>query len=379
MKKKLKIIILISVLLSTVGLIYYFNLSNRHKAIVKTRALHFFNIINSNWEKTTNKDTIKLSSPSLLIDNVYKSMEGPKTIQTFSLNEDQEQLLWMTGFSIQAKDLKRDSLISNDFICHMNIDYIEQEHHGRWNMLDRINRQYPRLISLSHGIERIDFPKGYGYPFFSNEKFNMATQSLNHNIKDSTFLINHEIFIKYNHEKNIKPLQPKNIFMMLPFDINNPDKKLKDISNSCIPLETKNHTYFNDNGQAFSGHWKIDSGKQFFKCKVTDQLNIKDTVTLHQITPHLHPFAEKLVLKDITTNTDIYTCNVINHKDRIGLAQTLGFSSEKGITMYPDHEYEINLVTNNTSGKTQDMMASMFLFLYDKEMHTKITKYYNAN
>ena len=54
------------------------------------------------------------------------------------------------------------------------------------------------------------------------------------------------------------------------------------------------------------------------------------------------------------------------------------FSSEEGIMLYPNHQYELDLTTNNTTKVNQDMMASMFVFLYDKEMAEKI-KLYNLN
>lgn len=380
LKKWHKITVFSLVIITTIGLIYYFNLSNRHKAIVKTRALHFFKIIDSEWSKSVTADHLKLQSPSLLIDGIYKSMEGPNALQNFYLDKSKQDLLWMTGFKVEAKDSKTNNSRSNDFVCHMNIDYIEQEHHGRWNMLDRINSQYPRVISLSHGVESVNFPEGYGFPFFSDEQFFIITQALNHNINDSIFQIKHNISIVYSEHKDIKPLQPKTIFMMLPFDINDPfNSEGKIMENSCIPMETKNHTYFDKNGQALSGHWKIFKGEQTFSYNATEQLAIKDTMRLHQITPHLHPFAKQFILKDLTSGEVIYNCEVINHENKIGLTKTPEFSSKEGVLMYPNHEYELTLVTNNTTNAPQDMMASMFLFFYDEEMDLKINNYYDAH
>ena len=380
LKKWHKITLLILFSFATIGLIYYFNLSNRHKAIVKTRALHALNIIDSNWDKTVTENELKLESPSLLIDGIYKSMEGPKATQFFYLDYSKQDLMWMTGFEVKAKGAKNDTSISNDFICHMNIDYIEQEHHGRWNLLHRINRQYPRAISLSHGVESVMFPKGYGFPFFSDEQFFITTQSLNHNIEDAFFQVKHDVEINYSKDKTIKPLYPKTIFMMLPFNFENlDDLKNKTLENSCIPVETKNHTYFNKNGQALSGHWKLFQGEQKITNNATEQLAIKDTMRLQQITPHLHPLAKNFILKDVTANKVIYNCEVINHDSKIGLTKTPTLSSEEGILIYPTHDYELTLITNNTTDDIQDMMASMFLFFYDEEMDQKVKAYYNAN
>ncbi|WP_282136623.1 hypothetical protein [Seonamhaeicola maritimus] len=256
-----KISLIFLIFISSIGLIYYFNLSNRHKAIVKTRALHFLNIIDSKWEKTLSNEQLKFESPSLLIDGIYKSMEGPKAMNYFNLDKTNNPLFYMTGFKVKAKHTKSGLPLSNDFICHMNIDYIEQEHHGRWNLLNRINTQYPRLISISHGIESVNFPNGFGIPFFGNETFFMTTQSLNHNVKDSIFQIKHDISINYNNNETNKPLMPKTIFMMLPFDIYNPGVINESFDNSCIPVETKNHTYINEKGQAMSGHWTLFKGE----------------------------------------------------------------------------------------------------------------------
>ena len=43
--------------------------------------------------------------------------------------------------------------------------------------------------------------------------------------------------------------------------------------------------------------------------------------------------------------------------------------------LYPDHDYELVLTVNNTTKENQDMMASMFVFLYDKEMDKKLKSY----
>jgi len=380
LKKWYKIIFILFCLLLTLGIIYYSNLSNRHQAIVKTYILHSLNIIDSEWTKGASSQNIQLTSPTFRIDNIYKSMEGPKASTYYTLDTQKDDLNWMTAFHIKATEPNTNKQLTNDLVCHFNIDYQDQEHHGRWNLLERINKQYPRLLSLSHGIENINFPKGFGYPFFSNEKFFITTQVLNHNINDSVFNIKHRIDIEYTKKKTLKPLYPKTIYMMLPFKmdiINNPINQIP--VNSCIPVETKNHTYYNKAGETLSGHWKIFKEEKKYTYNATEQLAIQDTVTVHQIIPHLHPFAKKFTLKDKTNNTIVYTCDVINHVNKIGLTNTPSLSSEKGIIMYPTHQYELELITKNTLNEPQDMMASLFLFFYDKELDLKIKKYNNEN
>ena len=99
---------------------------------------------------------------------------------------------------------------------------------------------------------------------------------------------------------------------------------------------------------------------------------------MHYIVSHLHPFAETLSFKDTTLDSTLFTAEANNYNDKIGLKQVSYFSSEKGIMLYPNHKYELVLKTNNTTNIQQDMMASMFVFLYDREVDGKITEMKSA-
>ena len=103
------------------------------------------------------------------------------------------------------------------------------------------------------------------------------------------------------------------------------------------------------------------------------QLRIKDSIRLHQITSHLHPFANRFQLRDQTTGELIYDCKSENFADKIGLKNTPSFSSQKGVWLYKDHVYEMLLEVDNTTENDQEMMASMAIFYYDPEMQDKIS------
>lgn len=167
----------------------------------------------------------------------------------------------------------------------------------------------------------------------------------------------------------------RTVYIQLPFDKNDPFKgPLDPASNQCIPVETKNHTYCDKDGNMLSGHWVIPTGVKSYRSSINEQLQIKDSLRLHFSAPHVHPFATSISVYDKTTTKTIFTCNVTNYKNRIGLEKIETFSSEKGIWLYENHEYELVMTCNNTSKVEQDMMGSMFLFFYDKELDEKIQK-----
>lgn len=354
------------------GGIYYAQLSNRHKAIVKTYILHTTGIVDGNWTVEKKVNTYKMISPDFYIDGIYTSMEGPKATNYVQLTTD-STLVWITSFMVKALDSKSKKNISNDFICHTNVDFNDVNYYTGLGLNDRIGKQYPRMTSLSHGLEQFKLPDGYGIPMKGNDYLMVTTQSLNHNITEIRQLIKHEVSISYSKEKTIKPLMSRTVYIQLPYDKNDPFKEpLDPASNQCIPVETKNHSYTDANGTSLSGHWVIPKGKKTYSSSINKQLHIKDSLRLHAAAVHVHPFATSITLYDVTDKKIIFRSNVINHTSSIGLTTIDALSSEEGIWLFANHDYELTMDVNNTSDREQDMMGSMFLFFYDSELDAKL-------
>lgn len=348
--------------------ITYWQLTTRHKAIVKGYVFEKIGIVEKDWTIDTASLQFKMISPSFYIDGLYKSMEGPKSSQYIQLSKN-NKILWLTGFEVKAVDEKQFTPLSNDFVCHTNIDFNDVSYYTNLKVADRIGKQYPRLISLSHGLERFNLPEGYGVPMVGNELLYVTSQSLNHNIPNIDKWIKHEVTIRYSKDKKLKPLMSKTAFIMLPYDKENPYKTPLDPgSNQCIPVETNNHSYDDNEGNKLSGHWVIPKGKNKYKTNINNQLQIKDSLRLHVCSIHVHPFATRILLFDKTKNNIIFSSKITNHKNSIGLTKVAPFSSVEGIWLYKNHEYEIILEVNNTSNQEQDMMGSMFLFFYDEKL-----------
>lgn len=360
-----------------VGGIYYLKLPNRHKAIIKTQVYHKLGLVDDTWNIQTTDASISLFSPTLVIDNIYKSMEGPKAMTSFQIDDTKDDLVWMTSFETKAMSTNEVDQLSNDYVCHTNIDFYDGEHYSRWNLSERIGVHYPRLTSMSNGMESYKLPIGFGFPVFTNENLFVATQVLNHNIRGDAFTVKHKVTLGLQpHSDNLKPLMSRTVFVMLPYDSDKPFQgPTENNPNMCLPVETKNHSYVDDQGNHLSGHWVIFKGKATYRYDITKQLQLKDSTTMHQIAVHLHPFAEALQFRDKTQDATLFESKAENYTDKIGLKKVSYYSSVEGIMLYPDHDYELILKTNNTTNVNQDMMASMFLFLYDKEMAEKLKVY----
>ncbi|MBL0014138.1 MAG: hypothetical protein IPP30_10640 [Flavobacterium sp.] len=353
----------------TAGIVYY-RLPNRHKAIVKTYLLQHSGLVDNQWEISNKMQHYTMISPAFYIDGIYKSMEGPKSSNYVQLSQD-TTLLWITGFHVKAVNDDNKKQISNDFICHTNIDFNDVKYFSNFHLDDRIGKQYPRMTSLSHGLEHFKFPNGYGIPMKGNDLLYVTTESLNHNIPDANFLIKHEVKIDYlKNSSAYKPLMSRTVYIMLPYDKYDPYKCPVDPGKDyCIPVETKNHSYEDGQGNKLSGHWVIPIGKHTYRSSIDNQLQITtDSLRLHAAAVHVHPFATSLTLWDKTAKKSIFTSNMVNHTNKIGLSKIDAFCSETGTWMLKDHEYELVLEVDNTTNVTQDMMGSMFLFFYDEEL-----------
>ena len=104
-------------------------------------------------------------------------------------------------------------------------------------------------------------------------------------------------------------------------------------------------------GRKFTGHWVVKPGRETNHTRATTMFNLTEDTTIHYIAVHMHPFAESLELRDLTTGETLFKSLVKNFEDQIGLAHVDSFSSEEGLTVYADHEYEVVSEYNNTSQK----------------------------
>jgi hypothetical protein len=105
---------------------------------------------------------------------------------------------------------------------------------------------------------------------------------------------------------------------------------------------------------------------------VTDVLNVPFETNLHYIGAHLHPYAESLALRDLTTNETLYTALARAPTQGIGLAHVDHYASREGIALHPDHEYELVSVYDNPTDTEKDAMAVFFLYFHDREAAAKL-------
>jgi hypothetical protein len=319
-----------------------------------------------------------LSDP-YTIDRIYKSMAGPEGVQQVRLwPGDAPELLWLTGYRVTVVGPDGEAPVSQEFMCHNNLDYQPQVH-------ARLFGQPPmsttRLFTLSQGQFAVELPRGFGVPVMSTEPLVLSTQVLNHNRKDINIQVRHKVSIDFIRDKEltepIKPLFPAVAFVVALVNGKDGNFGTEDATDvqkhaSCLPgiqapNVKNNQAFFTDgHGRVVTGHWVIKGGHEERHTLVTSMMRVPYDTRIHFIGVHLHPFAESLELRDLTAGKSVFRSRARNPTTGIGLSHVDTFSSREGIPIHAGHEYELVSVYDNRSVDEQDAMASMFFYLEDK-------------
>lgn len=333
------------------------------------------------------EDGVTVLSETYHVDQIYKSMKGPQSTQEFPLSENGErELVWIKGFKAVMVEPDGTSPKSQEFMCHSNLDIDIASHRERLGWKD--NNPAARLFTLSQGQFDIIFPEGYGIPVYSDEKLSLTTQVLNLNDILNEHQVRHRVTIDYvkdsELEKPMKALFPVSAYGLkvlegeqAHFNIEHAEEMQGE---GCMVGENADSTDYKDSlGRSFTGHWVVKPGREVNHTLVTEIMSVPYDTTVHYIAVHLHPFAESMELRDLTTGETVFKSNVKGAEGKIGIDSVEYFSSAEGIPLYKDHEYQLISVYDNTSSEDQDSMAVMFLYVEDKEFDSSMKTALNPN
>jgi cyclophilin family peptidyl-prolyl cis-trans isomerase len=324
--------------------------------------------------------TLEHLSPVYTIDRPYRSMVGPSSTQVVSFPEvhaDPPELLWVTGYSAVVVGPDGESSKPQDYMCHSNLNFHSERHSELFGLPVYHG---DRLFTLSQGQQVIDLPEGFGLPYWSDETFDLTTQVLNLNPDGKVHEVRYRVTLDYVRDAEIeKPMKP--LFMTSGwglvllqgeggvYGVPQPDEQVH--GPGCLTGLPAGFDKYRDSTQQFAGHWVVKPGREVNHTNVTRILKIPYDTTIHYVAVHLHPFAESLELVDLTTGRSVFKSEAEGFDGKIGLKRVDYISSEEGLPVYRDHEYELISVYNNTTGEDQDSMAVALMYLLDKEFEKK--------
>lgn len=314
-------------------------------------------------------------SPVYTVDREYRSMTGPWSTTSVRLGDD-ASVVWVLGYRATMAGPDGVTAASQEFMCHSNLDFDPSQHQ---KVLGGTKALTTRLFTLSQGQLEIAFPPGFGMPLVGNEPLSLTTQVLNLNPNGETHGVRHRVSLHYARQTElrtpIEPLFTKGVYglQLLEgadgfFGLSQEESKSGEHGPGCLQGQNAATHVFGDNqGRKFTGHWVVKPGREVNHTLVTRILELPYDTTIHYVAVHLHPFAESLELRDLTTGQSVFKSGTRPFPDRIGLAYVDSFSSVAGIPIYKDHEYELVSVYDNVTDREQDSMAVMNLYMLDHD------------
>jgi len=328
-------------------------------------------------------DSLVVKSDILNIDTIYRSMTGPYSSFTLvDLSEIKEKVIWLTGYQCKVFNAKNDQQILDDYLCHNNLNYGEPDSYP-WDIKTLGSEK--RIFTLTAGQTRIALPTGTGIPIYTPNNLAFFSQALNHN----TFPINmdtyQEITIFFYSNKHA-PNEMKALYPQTPFvttqiggpegGFNSPTSDLYspvlicgiDSNSSChisYPPNAKYNPYADDYGRTYTGHWKLSKNDEVWTTNITNMLNLTENAIAMAAGSHMHPYAEKLELWDLSKNQKLHELGASNYQNKIGLS-TIEYTSKLNISLKKNHQYALRSYYNcsdSTTGHTG--MANMCLYIQE--------------
>jgi hypothetical protein len=314
-------------------------------------------------------------SDAFTIDTTWASMQGPYRVMDVTLTDTTtHEIVWVVGYEAAIVDADSREPKSSEFMCHSNVDVDMARHRQIFGWQKFPSR---RLFTLSEGQTEVNLPDGFGVPLRSDEPLSVTAQVLNHNYHGAPIRVRQRITVHYIRDHALRrplvPLYQRGINTLVRLD--GPDGSYNsevmdhDMHEHAGPqgMGADSVPYHDHEGRTFAGHWVVKPGREVRTTPINGWLDMRQDLKVHYVAVHLHPFAESLTLRDVTTGQTVLASKAENRPERIGLARVDQIASAKGITLHKDHQYELVSAYNNTTGQNRTAMAVMYLYVEDTE------------
>jgi len=332
------------------------------------------------------KAMLTLVSDPYRLDKIYRSMEGPMSVQSrIHLSTGEAcPVQWITGLETQVVDATEQKPISQEFFCHSNLTLAQhgstpRQYNQRFGGKTHLDW---RLFTLVPGRLSIELPQGFGVPVPSDVPLDYLTMSLNLNARNQG--VNVRIRTKVHTIAADQPGAPTKALFRRALYVLQPDRESAGMGPACMANAKTQHVgagcaepskvnlpqgaTAEKSRDDLTSHWIVPTGHHFYTTEITPQLNLPFDTTIHYATIHVHPFARGIELCDLTTNATILHLNSQDWSDRVGVAHVGEFKSIEGIPISRNHRYELTAEYDNTSGSRTDAMAILYLYLLEKDL-----------
>ncbi len=287
------------------------------------------------------------------IDKLYPSMRGPWTRAYLNLKPEAPRL-WITGYRAEVLD-GENGRASQEFMCHTKLDQVKSSGNGS-------SHSAKSFFVISQGQDEVRFPKGFGLRVENDpdQRYDLNVMVLNNNYPMIKRKLDFKATISYlkDQEAKDKGYIPLSIVSTSIF-CSTAAQRTEPPQEACEPASPGQM----QGPDGSTGHWFVPPGRHSYRQFLS--LGISKDTTVHYIMAHLHPHAESVEIKDMTTQEVVWKGKMSNNPDatKSYLSKTEHFSSVKGKRLFRDHQYELVATYNNPTAQKIDAMASFWIYV----------------
>jgi len=278
------------------------------------------------------------------ISEKYLSMEGPQQkMSVKSALEKAGSAVWIKTMTVEILDEEREPL-SAEFLCHAWLTFRSPKTGG--------------MIAVSQGTKTVTLPEGYAFvmPNDPETELNLIgmLENNNHDVIDQKVVMKYTIGFYSDEDAKKSKLRKLETLNM----VGRPDAPAVHANHRMRP-HMKPH------------HWMVPPGRHTYRSALTrpmfrspgNPMGIDEGTRIHFMRPHLHGYGESVALIDKTAGKTIWKGDAENAKELRHVVRVDVFSDVEGIPLYPDHEYEIEIVYNNPTQEPIDAMGALRAFV----------------
>jgi len=353
--------------------------------------------------------TVELLSGAYRLDQIYKSMHGPRGNQPgVRLTEaGDSRLIWLTGVATDVVDADSLEPLSNEFFCHSNLTFNPQttdpsKHNA--SMQPATHADW-RIFTLVPGLMNVHLPEGFGVPIHGDTLVDYFTMALNQNPGQPDRRVRMKTRVTYRQvgpgEAAPAPLFRRAVYVYQQykdaddasfafahghqgencglscavkqvgqtpstFAAAKGDALDKHPGATCCVENASTEGVVKQFGADNTVHWMVPPGKHVYRTEITQQMNLPFDTTVHHISGHLHPYGESIELIDLETKRCVFSVTATSFTDKLGVASMSESQSREGIPLVKDRRYELVARYHNTTAEPIDAMAILYFYARDQ-------------
>jgi len=321
-------------------------------------------------------------SGPIVLDKVYRSMEGPVDEQLVRIGEEGEhEPVWITGVDVAPLDAAgKDFADGQEFICHVNISHPSRE---AWMQDFQTRRASGRALpfnwfTLVQGGYSLRFPDGFGIPGNTDQVFRLFSMAQMQDPERKPFDMRIRSRLHYVYARDLtEPMIPLSKFS---WDVR-----------VAAPYEPPSHAHDPNHDHAAGScaehdpnlvkpapaaakpasaepvlHFAVPPGRHEYRTTVAGASKIPFPTTAHHFSAHLHVYGVSLELIDVTEGKTIFKSEASANDKHTGIAEMTSLASKDGVRLHPDHTYELVAVYDNPTDQPIDAMAVVYVYYRDE-------------